>query len=43
MKNPTAATNVIFIDYRVINYQAMIDSLTEPAEVFILVAGLLTG
>ena len=28
--------NIIFIDSRVSNYQSLIDSLTEPAEVFIL-------
>lgn len=27
--------NIVFINSRVANYQSLIDSLTEPAEVFI--------
>lgn len=34
------SSNIVFIDSRVTDYQTLIDNLAQPAEVFILDAGL---
>ena len=34
------SSNIVFIDSRVTDYQTLIDHLAQPAEVFILDAGL---